>query len=375
MSDAAKPKGAPSAEEREPLLEVRHLKKYFPIKKGIFSRTVGHVKAVDDVSLTVYPNETVGLVGESGCGKTTAGRSILRLIEPSAGEAIFRGEDIFKLGSADLRAMRRHMQIIFQDPYSSLNPRMTVDSLIGDAMELHGIARGEARRKRVKELLERVGLQPSYINRYPHEFSGGQRQRIGIARALALKPDFIVCDEAVSALDVSVQAQIVNLLQDLQDEFKLSYLFIAHDLSIVRHISDRIAVMYLGQAVEMAACDVLFDNTAHPYTKALLSAIPHPVPRRKTQRILLKGDVPTPINPPSGCRFHTRCPACFSPCSTAEPKVHTIEPGHTVRCHLYDPAFQGQIPRELREGFLVDLAVSRSWAQAEAKPEADEDAP
>ncbi len=321
----------------EPLIQVKGLKKHFPIFKGLLNRQVGAVKAVDGLSFDVYPNETVGLVGESGCGKTTAGRSLLRLIEPSAGEVIYGGDDILKYGSEDMRKVRRNLQIIFQDPYSSLNPRMTIEGIIGEAIEFHGIAKGTARREMVEALLVRVGLQPSYITRYPHEFSGGQRQRIGIARALALSPQFIVCDEAVSALDVSVQAQVINLLQELQDEYNLSYLFIAHDLSVVRHIADRIAVMYLGQIVEMTTSDALFKDALHPYTQALLSAIPRPNPRRHAKRVILKGDVPSPINPPTGCRFHTRCPACYSPCSKVEPKAVEIEAGHVVRCHLYDP--------------------------------------
>ena len=323
--------------QQEPILQVKNLKKYFPITKGIFNRQVGAVKAVDDVSFNVYPNETVGLVGESGCGKTTTGRSLLRLIEPTSGEVIYNNENILTYGREKMREVRRNLQIIFQEPYSSLNPRMTIENIIGEALEFHGIARGNERRQVVADLLVRVGLQPSYLTRYPHEFSGGQRQRIGIARALALNPDFIVCDEAVSALDVSVQAQVINLLQDLQQEFNLSYLFIAHDLSVVRHISDRIAVMYLGQVVELASKKDLFNGPMHPYTQALLSAIPHPNPRKKKERVILEGDVPSPINPPSGCRFHTRCPACYSPCSKIEPKVMEPEPGHQVRCHLYDP--------------------------------------
>ncbi len=321
----------------EPLLSVRNLKKYFPIYKGIFSRVAGQVKAVDDVSFDVYPNETVGLVGESGCGKTTTGRAILRLIEPTDGEVIFEGRNVVDLDTEGMRTIRRDMQIIFQDPYSSLNPRMTVEGLIGEAIEFHGIAKGDARRQMVENLLERVGLQPSYITRYPHEFSGGQRQRLGIARALALNPSFIVCDEAVSALDVSVQAQVINLLQDLQEEYSLSYLFIAHDLSVVRHIADRIAVMYLGQLMEMTTSGQLFESAKHPYTQALLSAIPQANPRRKKARIILEGDVPSPINPPSGCRFHTRCPACFSACKTIIPKTIEVDTGHFVKCHLYDP--------------------------------------
>lgn len=322
---------------KEPLLQVKNLKKHFPIYKGLISRQVGAVKAVDDVSFDVYPNETVGLVGESGCGKTTAGRSILRLLEPTSGSVLYKGENIIDYDAKKMREVRRNLQIIFQDPYSSLNPRMTVDSLIGEAIEFHGIAEGKARRDMVQDLLVRVGLQPSYITRYPHEFSGGQRQRLGIARALALSPDLIVCDEAVSALDVSVQAQVINLLKDLQEEFNLSYLFIAHDLSVVRHISDRVAVMYLGQLAEMADRDALFDAPKHPYTQSLLSAIPQANPRRKYKRVVLKGDVPSPINPPSGCRFHTRCPACYGPCSTVEPKTIEVGDRHTVRCHLYDP--------------------------------------
>ena len=324
----------------EPLLQIRDLKKYFPIKKGILGRTVGQVKAVDGLSFDVYPNETVGLVGESGCGKTTAGRSILRLIEPSSGEIIYKGQDIVQADTGSMRSLRRNLQIIFQDPYSSLNPRMTIEDIIGEAIAFHGIETGEdAIRAMVEGLLERVGLQPSYITRYPHEFSGGQRQRIGIARALALNPDFIVCDEAVSALDVSVQAQVINLLLDLQDEFKLSYLFIAHDLSVVRHISDRIAVMYLGQMMELGESDALFENPLHPYTQALLSAIPMPNPRRKAKRVILEGDVPSPIHPPNGCKFHTRCPSCYEPCRTVPPKTIEAEPGHFVTCHLYDSEY------------------------------------
>ena len=334
-----------AAHTPEPLIEVRELKKYFPVKKGILNRVVNSVKAVDGISFDVYPNETLGLVGESGCGKTTAGRSLLRLLEPTDGEIYFRGKNIVQADTKEMRALRRHLQIIFQDPYSSLNPRMTVEGIIGEAIKFHGLVRGEdAIRRRVQDLLERVGLQPSYVTRYPHEFSGGQRQRIGIARALALNPDFIVCDEAVSALDVSVQAQVVNLLLDLQEEFNLSYLFIAHDLAIVRHISDRIAVMYLGQIMELAECETLFDNALHPYTQALLSAIPQPNPRRKIDRVILEGDVPSPLNPPSGCRFHTRCPASYGPCSEVVPNTVEVSPGHQVACHLYDDYYSPKDP-------------------------------
>jgi oligopeptide transport system ATP-binding protein len=316
------------------LLRVEHLKKYFPIRRGILSRVVGHVKAVDNVSFHVDPGETLGLVGESGCGKTTVGRSILRLIEPSAGDVWFEGVDLVKLGGREMRGMRRQMQIIFQDPYSSLNPRMTVLDIVGEALAIHGIAKGHEREEQVKELLEKVGLSSRYINRYPHEFSGGQRQRIGIARALALNPKFIVCDEAVSALDVSVQAQVINLLMDLREEFGLAYLFIAHDLSVVRHISDRIAVMYLGEIVETAASDKLFENPLHPYSQALLSAVPVPDPTHERNRIVLEGDVPTPINPPSGCHFHPRCQFAEEICSQKAPGVTDAGDGHTFRCHV-----------------------------------------
>jgi oligopeptide/dipeptide ABC transporter ATP-binding protein len=329
---------------REPLVRVRDLKKYFPITKGIFSRHVGDVKAVDGVSFDIYPNETVGLVGESGCGKTTTGRTILRLLEPTGGKVYYKDDSVYDLPDEELRRLRRKMQIIFQDPYSSLNPRMTVEGIIGEAIQFHGIAKGDERRKIVEDLLERVGLQPAYITRYPHEFSGGQRQRLGIARALALNPDFIVCDEAVSALDVSVQAQVINLLQDLQEEFNLSFLFIAHDLSVVKHISDRIAVMYLGQVAELATTEALFNSPLHPYTQALLSAIPVPSPNSKTTRVVLEGDVPSPIDPPEGCRFHTRCPACYEPCDKVEPRSIEAEPGHFVRCHLYDPEYAPSDP-------------------------------
>ena len=323
------------SDSNTPMLQVRGLKKYFPIYKGLFRSLKGTVKAVDDVSFDLHSKETLGIVGESGCGKTTVGRSLLRLIEPTDGSAQFMGKDIFQLGDTELRSFRKNMQIIFQDPYSSLNPRMTIGSIIGDALELHGIAQGDDKFEMSKELLVKVGLQASYINRYPHEFSGGQRQRIGIARAVALHPKFVVCDEAVSALDVSVQAQVINLLQDLQDEYDLSYMFIAHDLSVVKHISDRIAVMYLGRIVELSECDELYSKPLHPYTQALLSAIPEPKPRRKKDRIILRGEVPNPINPPKGCHFHPRCPLATEQCKTGAPPVlREVGPGHSVACHL-----------------------------------------
>ena len=317
------------------LLKVEHLKKYFPIRRGIFSRVVGHVKAVDNVSFEVKRQETLGLVGESGCGKTTVGRSILRLIEPSAGDVWFDDVDIVQLDPNRMREMRRRMQIIFQDPYSSLNPRLNVRTIIGEGLEVHGLATGQELTDRVAWLLERVGLLPDHLYRFPHEFSGGQRQRIGIARALALKPSLIVCDEAVSALDVSIQAQVINLLEELQEEFGLSYLFIAHDLAVVRHISDRIAVMYLGRVVELSECDELFRNPRHPYTQALLSAIPVPRPTKvKRQRIVLSGDVPNPINPPPGCHFHPRCPYAMDKCKSGPVPTVDVGGGHKVTCHL-----------------------------------------
>jgi oligopeptide/dipeptide ABC transporter ATP-binding protein len=315
-----------------PLLHVDGLTKHFPVTRGVLGRTVGQVRAVDGVSFDVAHGETLGLVGESGSGKTTVGRSILRLLEPTAGTVVFDGIDVRHADASTLRQLRRSMQIIFQDPYSSLNPRLRVLDLVGEALEVHGLARGAAAEKRVAELLARVGLAPGAINRYPHEFSGGQRQRIGVARALALEPKLIVCDEPVSALDVSIQAQVVNLLKDLGRELGLSYLFIAHDLSVVRHLSHRIAVMYLGELVELAPGERLFSAPAHPYTRALLSAVPLPDPRRRRRRIVLEGDLPSPISPPSGCRFHTRCPAVMDRCRSEPPLVYRPEPGHEVRC-------------------------------------------
>ncbi len=319
------------------LLNVKGLKKYFPITSGIIlQRVKAHVKAVDGLDFFVRKGETLGLVGESGCGKSTTGRAILQLYRPTAGEVIFQGKDLCKLQGEELRKMRRYMQMIFQDPYASLNPRMTVGDIIGEPLEVHNIAKGKEKKERVQELLQIVGLNPYFVNRYPHEFSGGQRQRIGVARALAVNPDFIVCDEPISALDVSIQAQIINLLEELQAQFHLTYLFIAHDLSVVRHISDRVAVMYLGKIVELTDRDSLYKNPLHPYTKALLSAVPIPDPivEEKRERIILTGDVPSPVNPPSGCRFHTRCPIAIERCKHEDPEFRDVGNLHFVACHL-----------------------------------------
>ena len=323
--------------DKEVLMQVRDLKKHFPITRGIvIQRQVGAIKAVDGISFDVYQGETLGLVGESGCGKSTTGRTILQLYRPTAGEVHFEGTDLVNIKGEDLRRMRRRMQMIFQDPYASLNPRMTVGNIIGEPLEVHGIAKGKERRERVQELLRVVGLNPYFVNRYPHEFSGGQRQRIGVARALALNPAFIVCDEPISALDVSIQAQVVNLLEDLQAELGLTYLFIAHDLSMVRHISDRVAVMYLGKIVELTDRDTLYADPQHPYTEALLSAvpIPDPVVEEQRSRIILEGDVPSPANPPVGCNFNTRCAKVMQICHQEEPEFKEISPGHWCACHL-----------------------------------------
>lgn len=324
---------------RSPLLEVRGLKKHFPVKTGVFSRVGAWVKAVDDVSFSIGRNEVYALVGESGCGKTTAGRTLLRLIEPTAGEVHFDGHDVFSLGKGEMRALRRRMQLIFQDPYSSLNPRMTVGGIISEPIRVHGLASGAELDARVDTLLEQVGLAPEYRTRYPHEFSGGQRQRIGIARALALGPEFIVCDEAVSALDVSIQAQILNLLQDLQRDLGLSYLFITHDLNVVQHLADRVGVMYLGRLVESARRGALFDEPLHPYTQALISANPVPDPTRELVPQVLDGEVPSPLSPPGGCHFHPRCPRVMDRCSQEVPLLQIRGNGEderAVACHLYD---------------------------------------
>jgi len=312
---------------REELVRVRGLFKHFPV-----AGSDDVVRAVDGVTFDIFRGETLGLVGESGCGKSTVGRCLLRLIEPTRGQVEFDGRDVLATSGAELRRLRREMQIIFQDPYASLNPRMRVRDIVSEPLVIHGIGDKSERRERVSELLRKVGLDPDYMNRYPHEFSGGQRQRIGIARALALNPKLIVADEPVSALDVSVQAQVVNLLEDLQGEFELTYLFISHGLAVVEHISDRVAVMYLGRIVEVATAEELYANPLHPYTRALLSAIPIPDPTRKRDRIVLKGDVPTPINPPSGCRFHTRCPEAIPDCARIDPDLREVAPNHTVAC-------------------------------------------
>jgi len=320
-----------------PLLEVRGLKKHFPLYKGVFSRISGQVYAVDGVSFHIERGETLGLVGESGCGKSTVGRTLLKLLEPTEGTILVRGEDITNLDTTQMLPFRRQMQMIYQDPYASLNPRMSAGEIVGEPLTIHRVAAAKERRERVAQLFERVGLRPELIDSYPHEFSGGQRQRIGIARALALSPELIVSDEPVSALDVSIQAQIINLLMDLQDELELSYLFVAHDLAVVEHISDRVAVMYLGRIVETTGKTNLFETPLHPYTEALLSAVPIPkYGARDRKRVILTGDVPSPINPPSGCHFHTRCPYAFTRCRHEVPPLREAAPGHWVSCHLHD---------------------------------------
>jgi oligopeptide transport system ATP-binding protein len=345
------------------LVELKHVKKYFPIRKGVLQREVARVHAVDDVSLDVTEGETLGLVGESGCGKSTLGRTIVRLLEPTAGEILFRGTPIESFGPRRLRPLRREMQMVFQDPYASLNPRKRVGSIVGDPLAIHGLGNKRDRKARVEELLEAVGLSPEHYNRFPHEFSGGQRQRIGIARALALRPKLIVADEPVSALDVSIQSQMLNLLEDLQNEFRLTYIFIAHDLGVVRHVSDRIAVMYLGKLVELSPAEELYRRPIMPYTEALLSAVPIPDPDLAAQRarIVLEGDVPSPINPPTGCRFHPRCRYATGVCSDVEPPLVDYGNGHLAACHhplnvdqatLRDVTVASESPRTADDGAI-----------------------
>ena len=338
MSDTTVAPMNTSTRRDDALVTVTDLKKHFPIMKGVFRRQVGAVRAVDGISFDIYRGETLGLVGESGSGKSTAGRTVLRLEKPTAGSIRFEDQDLTELSSARLRKLRPRMQMVFQNPHSSLNPRMTVASIIGEPIVEHRSLGKQERRARIGELLELVGLDPTHANRYPHEFSGGQRQRIGIARAIALDPDFIVCDEPIAALDVSIQAQVVNLLERVQDELGLAYLFISHDMSMVRHIADRVAVMYLGRIVELAPVDQLYESPKHPYTRALHSAVPVPDPVVEGQRVrvILKGDIPSPANPPSGCPFHTRCPVARDRCTSEVPDNREIEPGHIVACHFAD---------------------------------------
>ncbi|MBH0158806.1 dipeptide ABC transporter ATP-binding protein [Fictibacillus sp. 5RED26] len=322
--------------QTQPLVKVENLKMHFPIKGGLLSKTVGEVKAVDGISFYIKKGETLGLVGESGCGKSTTGRMLLRLLEPTEGKIYFEGEDITKLSSSEMRKKRREMQMVFQDPFASLNPRHTVEKILEEPLIVHGVKDKAERKRRVKELLEVVGLSSWHAKRYPHQFSGGQRQRIGIARALAVNPKLIIADEPVSALDVSIQSQVLNLLQDLQKEFDLTYLFIAHDLGVVRHISDRVGVMYLGHIVELADSEKLYDDPKHPYTQALLSAVPIPDVEHRKDRVILQGDVPSPSNPPAGCPFHTRCPAAMDHCGTVKPVLKEVAEGHYAACHLYE---------------------------------------
>ena len=352
-----------------PLIEVRNLKKYFPVRGGLLRKVVDHVQAVDGISFAIAPGETLGLVGESGCGKTTAGRTLLRLIEPTAGEILYEGNDITQLSRGEMRELRRDLQIVFQDPFSSLNPRMTIRSIVEEGLLVNNMFTRPERLQRVREVLEKVGLDPSYINRYPHEFSGGQRQRISIARSLALNPKFMVLDEPISALDVSIQSQIINLLNDLKEEFNLTYLFISHDLSVVEYISDRVAVMYLGEIVELASSEQLYHAPLHPYTHALLSSVPKDDPTEVKTRHMLEGDVPSPLDPPQGCRFHPRCPIAMDICKTTSPQVVQIE-GHEVRCHaveqeLAKPEHQGDA-RAISQA--IGAAMTASQVSRTAEP-------
>ncbi len=324
----------------EPLLRVEGLKKYFPIRKGLLSRVSGYVKAVDDVSFYVNEGETLGIVGESGCGKSTTGRMLMRLLEPTEGKVVFNGKDLTSITNDEMRKARREIQMVFQDPYASLNPRHTIEKILEEPLIVHGLGDSKARKKKVYEFLEIVGLSRYHGKRYPHQFSGGQRQRIGIARALMTNPKLIIADEPVSALDVSIQAQVLNLMQDLQKELKLTYIFIAHDLGVVRHISDRVGVMYLGKMVELGGSESLYDKPLHPYTQALLAAVPVPDPNFEREQVIITGDIPSPSNPPSGCTFHTRCPFKMDVCTQVVPKLQEIETGHSVACHLYDESVQ-----------------------------------
>ena len=341
MAEPTSPNGAPTRMERKKLIEVNHLVKYFPVRAGLLQRVRAWVKAVDDISFFINEGETFGLVGESGCGKTTVGRTILRLIPSTSGEVLFDGRNVFDAEDDELKTLRRDMQIIFQDPYSSLDPRLPIGESISEGLRVHTGLSGQERYDIVAEMLTRVGMRAEHARRYPHEFSGGQRQRIGIARALALRPKFIVCDEPVSALDVSIQAQVLNILRELQRDFGLTYLFIAHNLSVVEHFSERVGVMYLGKMVEMASRDALYADPLHPYTQALMSAIPVPDPTVRRQRILLEGDVPSPLNPPTGCRFHTRCPLAFDLCSQEEPPLKDYGGGHFAACHWLETGEHG----------------------------------
>ncbi len=353
-----------------PLVEIRRLKQYFPVRRGFFGRTVGHVRAVDDVSFQIAPGETLGLVGETGCGKTTAGRTLLRLIEPTAGQIFVEGRDVTTVRGRELRSLRRNLQIVFQDPFGSLNPRMTVQSIIEEGLIIHRLGDKQQRLQTVRDTMQQVGLDPQYLNRYPHEFSGGQRQRIGIARALALRPQFMVLDEPISALDVSIQSQIINLLVDLRQKFQLTYLFISHDLSVVEYISDRVAVMYLGEIVETAPSGELYHHPLHPYSQALLSSIPSLDPTKKRRRILLEGDVPSPINPPSGCRFHPRCPLAMDVCKALSPMEVSFA-GHKVRCHAVEQAAAGGESDPAALSQIISRQIAEKQAARPAAPVAE----